>query len=39
MLVHILKSKIQVDVAKAKDWHPQVIVLGEGNAVVNERRT
>jgi aspartate 1-decarboxylase len=32
-----IMSFTEVDAAQAKDWHPRVIVLGEGNAVVNER--
>lgn len=32
-----IMSFAEVDVAQAGDWQPRVIVLGENNAVINER--
>ena len=32
-----IMSFTQVDARKAKSWKPRVIVLGDNNAVVNER--
>jgi aspartate 1-decarboxylase len=33
----VIMSFIQLDPEAARVWHPKIIVLGEGNAVVNER--
>lgn len=34
-----IMSFTEVDDAQAKSWQPRVIVLGEGNSVINERGT
>jgi aspartate 1-decarboxylase len=32
-----IMSFTEMELAQAGNWHPRVIVLGEGNAVINER--
>ncbi|MBC8002469.1 MAG: aspartate 1-decarboxylase [Opitutaceae bacterium] len=32
-----IMSFTEVDVSQAKSWQPRIIVLGEGNSVINER--
>jgi aspartate 1-decarboxylase len=33
----VIMSFIQLDPRAAADWHPKIIILGESNAVINER--